>query len=238
MIRRPVAPAPLDEPVTEVFANAKVAGPAPDPERRYSAPSGFDGSTQRMEPTPEPETEVFAAAVPPRTQEQPTKTAAPQAIPARGEDKPPARKRSWGWVVAVLLVIAALVAVAALATALLTRDKAPVVSQEDLVRDAITQFDTAIKKGDLAAIRSLTCGETLENYVNVDDGAWLALHERVTAAEEYPVVASIDQVVINGEHAEANVTTFMAKASEVRSTRSFDLQFRDNQWKICQGPVG
>ncbi|MGC7323060.1 DUF4878 domain-containing protein, partial [Mycobacteroides abscessus subsp. massiliense] len=31
-----------------------------------------------------------------------------------------------------------------------------------------------------------------------------------------------------------NVTSFMAFAPQTRSSRSFDLQFRDNQWKICQ----
>jgi hypothetical protein len=41
-------------------------------------------------------------------------------------------------------------------------------------------------------------------------------------------------VVVNGEHAEANVTSFLAFDPATRSTRSFDLQFRDNQWKICQ----
>ena len=40
------------------------------------------------------------------------------------------------------------------------------------------------------------------------------------------------------DHAEANVTTFMAYAPQTRSTRSFDLQFRDEQWKICQAPTG
>lgn len=52
--------------------------------------------------------------------------------------------------------------------------------------------------------------------------------------KQYPVIASIDQVVVNGAHAEANVTTFMAFDPQVRSTRSLDLQFRDDQWKICQ----
>ncbi|HEX2213458.1 MAG TPA: DUF4878 domain-containing protein, partial [Mycobacterium sp.] len=31
-------------------------------------------------------------------------------------------------------------------------------------------------------------------------------------------------------------TAFMAYAPQTRSTRSFDLEFRDEQWKICQGP--
>ena len=50
------------------------------------------------------------------------------------------------------------------------------------------------------------------------------------------MVASIDQVVVNDNHAEANVTSFMAFDPGTRSTRSFDLEFRDEQWKICQAP--
>jgi hypothetical protein len=48
------------------------------------------------------------------------------------------------------------------------------------------------------------------------------------------VVADIDRVVVNGNHAEAKVTAFMAYAPQVRSTRSFALQYRDDQWKICE----
>jgi hypothetical protein len=48
------------------------------------------------------------------------------------------------------------------------------------------------------------------------------------------VVASVDEVVVNGDRAEANVTSFMAFDPATRSVRSFDLQFRDNEWKICQ----
>jgi hypothetical protein len=45
-------------------------------------------------------------------------------------------------------------------------------------------------------------------------------------------------VVVNGNHAEANVTAFMAYAPQTRSTRSFDLQYRDDQWKICESNSG
>ena len=48
------------------------------------------------------------------------------------------------------------------------------------------------------------------------------------------MVASVDDVVVNGDHAEANVTSYMAFDPATKSTRSFDLQFRDDQWKICQ----
>jgi hypothetical protein len=150
--------------------------------------------------------------------------------------KPPRSRRSWGWVVALLLVIAALVAVAILGTVLLTRGSTPKASEEDKVRTTIQNFDVAVQNGDLAALRSITCGTTRDSYVNYDEQAWKETHSRVAAAKQYPVVASIDQVVVNGQHAEANVTTFMAYAPQTRSTRSFDLQFRDEQWKICQAP--
>jgi hypothetical protein len=140
-------------------------------------------------------------------------------------------------VIAVLLVIAALVAIAILGTVLLTRNSTA-SSQEDKVRATIENFDAAVQSGDLATLRSITCGSTRDNYVNYDQRAWDETHARVAAAKQYPVVSSIDQVMVNDDHAEANVTTFMAFAPQTRSTRSFDLQFRDDQWKICQAPTG
>jgi hypothetical protein len=211
------------------------------PERRFTAPSGFDaGSTQVIETAPEPATEVFAVSQHPTGAAPPTEPianpVAPQHIPGRTEPAKPQRRRSWGWVIALILVIAAIVAVAILGTVLLTRDTTPPVSQEDLVRTTIQNFDAAIKKGDLAALRSITCGETADSYIKYDDKQWNAIHSGVAAARQYPVVASIDQVVVNEKHAEANVTVFMAFDPSTQSTRSFDLEFRDEQWKICQAP--
>ena len=67
-----------------------------------------------------------------------------------------------------------------------------------------------------------------------DQQAWKDTYAKVSAARQYPVVASIDEVVVNGDHAEANVTSYMAYDPSTTSTRSFDLQFRDDQWQICQ----
>jgi len=224
------------EPETEIMPPAEPDQATPgtqEGERRFTAPSAFDaGVTQRIDTPPDPETEVF----PPAASTDP-KAGGPQVIPPRGDaPKPPTTRRSWGWVIALVLVIAALVAVAILGTVLLSRASEPEVSQEDLVRATIQNFDIAVQSGDLATLRSITCGATRDNYVKYDDRAWAETHARVAAAKQYPVVASIDQVVINGDHAEANVTTFMAFAPQTRSTRSFDLQFHDNQWKICQAP--
>lgn len=230
---------PEHEPATEVFrapAAPDHAAPSAD-ERRFTAPSGFDGSTQKIDTPPDPATEVFA---PPSGDQG--KPAAPQVIPPRDEtaSRPPTAattRRSWGWVIAVVLVIAALVAIAILGTVLLTRDSSSAGSQEDRVRETIQTFDSAIQRGDLATLRSITCGTTRDNYVNYDQKAWDETHDRVEAAKQYPVVASIDQVIVNDDHAEANVTTFMAFAPQTRSTRSFDLQYRDDEWKICQAPA-
>jgi hypothetical protein len=229
------------EPATEILLSAEAQSQLPadeataPAERRYTAPSGFDGSTQRIDTPADPATEVMPPV--PADQMGQQKLVAPQVIPPRGDaPQPPRTRRSWGWVVALILVIAALVAVAILGTLLLTRDSTPKVSEEDKVRTTIQNFDVAVQKGDLATLRSITCGATRDSYVNYDERAWTETHSRVAAAKQYPVVASVDQVVVNGGHAEANVTTFMAYAPQTRSSRSFDLQFRDDQWKICQAP--
>jgi hypothetical protein len=229
----PVVEDDCHQPPTETDSETEViAASEPPPERRYTAP-GFDaGSTQIIDRTPDPETEIFSTPTEVfRVSDSPVHIASPQLIPAR---VPLTRRRSWGLVIAVIAAIAVLAAVAIVAVVLLTRDGSPKASQEDMVRTTIQQFDTAVQSGDLATLRTITCGQTRDNYVNYDDRAWAETHERVATARQYPVVASIDQVVVNGNHAEANVTSFMAFDPATRSTRSFDLQFRDNQWKICQ----
>jgi hypothetical protein len=240
------APPPIvEEHPTEVMAVEETGtidtGPPTEEvpaERRYTAPSGMDSSaTKFIEANPDPATEIIST---PNGPMSPNKPVVPQMIPPRGDVPPPpptpSRRRSWGWVIALILVIAALAAVAILGTLLLTRDSDSKESQEQKVRSTIENFDVAVQNGDLATLRSITCGTTRDSYVNYDDRSWTDTHARVAAAKRYPVVASIDQVVINGDHAEANVTTFMAYAPQTRSTRSFDLQFRDDQWKICQAP--
>jgi hypothetical protein len=139
---------------------------------------------------------------------------------------------------AVIPIVIALAAIALAGTLLLTRHSAATVSQEHAVRATIQKFDAAVQTGDLATLRSVTCGATHDGYMDYDDQAWAQSYQRVSAAKQYPMIASVDQIVINGQHAEANITTFMAYDPQIRTTRSLDLQFRDDQWKICQPPSG
>jgi hypothetical protein len=212
-------------------------------ERRFTAP-GFDAKeTQVIATTPEPATEVFTTPPGPEgTGAQyglPPKPAVPQSIPPRLGAKPATSKQfNWGWVLTLIVIVLALAAIAILGTVLLTRSKHTKVSQEDQVRHAIESFDVAIQRGDLTTLRTITCGTTRDGYADYDEHGWDESYRRVSAAKQYPVISSIDQVVVNGQHAEANVTTFMAFDPQTRSTRSLDLQYRDNQWKICQSPSG
>lgn len=210
-------------------------------ERRFTAP-GFDAKeTTVIATTPEPATEVFSTPGEgqPAQFGAPAKAAVPQSIPPRlGGKLRTSRQVNWGWVLALVVIVLALAAIAILGTVLLTRGKHTKASQEDLVRTTIQSFDTAIQKGDLTTLRTITCGTTRDGYADYDEHSWDETYRRVSAARQYPVIASIDQVVVNGQHAEANVTTFMAYDPQVRSTRSLDLQYRDDQWKICQSPSG
>jgi hypothetical protein len=239
---------PNDTETETVVINKPDDDPAANPEeqmaeRRFTAP-GFDAKeTQVIATTAEPATEVFpptpASAGPHAQMGGIPKPVAPQSIPRRGGGKLRASKQfNWGWVLAIVVIILAVTAIAILLTVLLTRGQHSKVSQEDQVRHAIQNFDTAVQRGDLTGLRTMTCGATRDGYVDYDEHSWDETYRRVSAAKQYPVIASIDQVVVNGQHAEANVTTFMAYDPEVRSTRSLDLQYRDDQWKVCQNSSG
>ena len=222
------------EPATEIFAPADptemfapVEEPAED-QRRFTAPSAFDSSTQIIGAAPaDPATEILD--LPGAEEPAAPRTAGPQAIPARGEVPavPSPRRRSWGWVIALVLVIAALVAVAVLVTVLLTRGGSP----SDQVRSAIESYTTAVQNGDLATLRSITCGD----YDAFEDQQWQELHAKMVANKEVPVMSSIDAVVVDGDRAEANVTTYRPADPGALSTRSFDLRRVGDTWKVCEG---
>jgi len=219
-------------------------GPEPaaedDEERRFTAP-GFDAKeTAVIDTPPEPATEVIASATDPDATELLEVTPHPAPPPStRFISKLRPRGRfTWGWVLTIVVIIAALAAIAILGTMLLLRAAHPEASPEQQVRQTIAQYDIAVQRGDLSALRGMTCGTARDGYADYDDHAWAETVSRVTAAKQYPVIASIDQVVVNGQHAEANVTAFMAYDPQTRSTRSLDLQYRDNQWKICQATSG
>lgn len=210
----PAEPVFADSEPTEVIDVASGDDEAGD-ERRYTAP-GFDaGSTQIIDRVPDPPTELIA-----------TLRTGPQEIP-------PAAPRRPRWRRPGALVVAALMIAAVLGLFLWQRSSAA-ASRENQVRTAIETFDSAVRAGDLAMLRTLTCGQTRKNYDDYDQEAWSDTYAKVMAAKQYPVVASIDEVAVHGDHAEANVTAYMAYDPATTSRRSFDLEYRDSRWKICE----
>lgn len=219
------------DPVTEVIEipteMSGTAAPASADERRYTAP-GFDaGFTQIIDRIPDDEAGLMAAPTQALPSSPRLRAASPQAIHPRTPQRP-------SWLIPILLLVAALIAAAVVGLVLIKRSHAAQAARENAVRSTIEKFDSAVRNGDLTTLRKVTCGQTQQTYDNYDDTAWADTYARVSAAKQYPVVASIDEVVVNGEHAEANVTSYMAFDPSTKSTRSFDLQLRDHQWKICQ----
>lgn len=218
------------DPVTEVIeiGDAIAAADAVTGERRYTAP-GFDaGSTQIIDRVPDAET-AFIATHTGAFGIAGSHPAAPQAIAPSSAERPRSK-----WLMPVILFLTALAAALVLGLILLKKADSAKAARENMVRSTIETFDTAVRNGDLATLRNVTCGQTQDNYVSYDDGTWADTYARLSAAKQYPVIASIDEVVVNGEHAEANVTSYMASDPASTSIHSFDLQFRDDQWKICQ----
>jgi hypothetical protein len=228
---RAYAPAADTDPVTEVIelpaeAGLSASGQGLHDARRYTAP-GFDaGYTQIIDRVPDDETEFITMPAQPYGSGSRVRRTGRRAIAPGAPQRP-------SWLIPILLLVAALLAAAIVGLVLFKRSEAK-AARENAVRSTIESFDAAVRNGDLATLRDVTCGQTRQTYVNYDDAAWSDAYARVSAAKQYPVVASIDQVVVNGDHAEANVISYMAFDPGTTSVRSFDLQLRDGQWKICQ----
>ena len=158
------------DPITEVIEIGDLGGQSDTAtgERRYTAP-GFDaGSTQIIDRVPDAETEFMSATAHAFdvTGSHP-RTVGPQAIPPSSQS--PRQSR---WLIPVILFIAALAAALILGVILLKKADSAKTSRENMVRSTIQTFDAAVQKGDLATLRSVTCGQTRDNYVNFDDRTW------------------------------------------------------------------
>src|SRR6202000_2083789 len=151
------------DPATEVIGPAGQEQQPPMPqlqpgERRFTAP-GFDAKeTAIINAANAPAPGAFEPGRPPGVGQSGARIATPQLIPPRlGAKLRPSGQRSWGWVLALILIILALAAIAVLGTVLLTRnDRKAKASQEDQVRSTIQSFDAAVQTGDLTTLGRIT----------------------------------------------------------------------------------
>lgn len=164
--------------------------------------------------------------------------ARPQYIPPREPAREPRTRRPIGrWVAALLVVAVAIGGVVAFAL-LRGGPTTTGASDEDRIRVAIDDFTTALRDGDLAALRSGTCGPLASFYGGISDEDFAATHDAAVASGSIPDVLSVDTIQITSAEA-PDVTTAIAQVTArggnetAPSPRTFDLALEDETWKVC-----
>ncbi|OZE99597.1 hypothetical protein CH299_14140 [Rhodococcus sp. 14-2686-1-2] len=208
--------------------------------------------------TPENQTEAETTAIPavePPATPVPRPHAVPQRIPARGEvprpaqqpagprpqpsdrsassaGSAPARKTSKRWLGALAAAVVVIVAVGAAAFFYLSRDGGE-DSPEAQIRTSVTSFTEALASGDLATLRSSSCGDLATYYRDIPDAEFADVHRVAVEQGNVPVMEGIDAVQITGDTAIAQIIAYTEANPNERSPRTFDLRLEDETWKVC-----
>ncbi|ONM49642.1 hypothetical protein B0T44_12100 [Nocardia donostiensis] len=191
------------------------------PRPQASAPSPADiqptvAAHQVSGPRPQPH-----LAQPQRVGPAPT-----AAEPAAGGGKP----KRW-----LIVAGAAAVLVVALIAALVvgSGDDSP----QAQIRNVITSYTQALEDGDLAALRSATCGSLHDFYQGLSEDQFAGVHQQSVEQGSIPEVTSVDAIRITDNTAIAQATVH-TEADPATSARTFDLQHTDDGWKVCDPPAG
>ncbi|WP_433757576.1 Rv0361 family membrane protein [Nocardia sp. CA-135398] len=165
----------------------------------------------------------------------PRPMAQPQRItPGRqSADAEAPAERSKRWLVIGAAAVA-LIAVIGLAAVLIGNrgDSSP----EAKVRTTISDYTGALKSGDLAALRSSTCGQLHDFYQNIAADQFAGVHQLSMDRKNIPVVASVDTIKITDKTAIAQATVYTDADPTKRSARTFDLEQTADGWKVCEPP--
>ncbi|TLF70664.1 hypothetical protein FEK33_03575 [Nocardia asteroides NBRC 15531] len=193
------------------------------PPRPASAPSPADiQPTRPAQQLAEGKRQVAPPDMP-RPVAPPQRIEAPQE-PAQQQGKP---KR---WLLAAagaaVLVVALIAAVVVLMTG---GDNSP----EGQVRTAIGTYADALRSGDLADLRSSTCGQLHDFYQGITPEQFTGVHQLSAERGSIPIVESVDAVRITGDTALAEATVYTSADPSKRTARTFDLQQTDGTWKVC-----
>ena len=97
----------------------------------------------------------------------------------------------------------------------------------------VDTFVTALAAGDLATLRTSTCGGLAEFYATVDPAKFAEIHELAEQQGSVPVVTSVDKVQITDSHAIVQVTAHPAGTPTDVTERTFDLSEVGGEWKVC-----
>ncbi|WP_433523426.1 hypothetical protein ACQPZ2_42150 [Nocardia pseudovaccinii] len=197
-----------------------------------SAPRG-PGRPRQVASAPSPaDTQLTRPAQPVTGSQmaQPQRITPPGQQPAAAE-VPAERSKRWLFLGAAAV---ALIAVIGLAVALIggRSDNSP----EAKVRATITDYTQALKSGDLAALRSTTCGQLHDFYQGIAADQFAGVHQLSMDRKNIPVVASVDAIKITDKTAIAQATVYTDADPTKRSARTFDLEQTADGWKVCDPP--
>ena len=211
---------------------SKTAKPTPAAEPRTDEPEQ-DGPHQVGPKQDKPEQDGPHQVGPKqdRPQKVGPKKVGPQRIgPAPARTEQPSHKKWWAALVAAVVVIAA---VAAGAYLLLDRSSVD-DSPEAQIRSTVESFTRALASGDLAALRSSSCGDLAAFYRDIPDAEFADVHRVTQEQGSIPTLDSIDAIqVADDGTAIAQVITHTEDNPNDRSPRTFDLRLEDDQWKVC-----
>jgi hypothetical protein len=155
-------------------------------------------------------------------------------MPTRIEPAAPEKtKRSGkGWYIAAAAAGVAVLAAIGVAVFISSNSGSGESSPEAQVQTAISTYVDALQTGDLATLRTSTCGALGEYYRTIPDTAFAQVHDNAVAQKTIPQVGAVDAVRITDDTAIAQVQASLPSTGE-QSWRTFDLERQDGTWKVC-----
>ncbi|MBW0289835.1 MULTISPECIES: Rv0361 family membrane protein [Rhodococcus] len=216
------APTPRPKPEPATVAIPKATQPTPPPRQAPTPPP-----PQRAAPQPPQRAapqRVGVAATPPPAQPMPTRIepAAPEKTKRSGK----------GWYIAAAAAGVAVLAAIGVAVFVSSNSGSGESSPEAQVQTAISTYVDALQTGDLATLRTSTCGALGEYYRTIPDAAFAQVHDNAVAQKTIPQVGAVDAVRITDDTAIAQVQASLPSTGE-QSWRTFDLERQDGTWKVC-----
>lgn len=258
----PTADEKPTEAISTTPAAEEAAADAVENQADDDVPLRTEGEIAEPEADPEtPDAETVAIEAVPAAVRPPVKKphAEPRRIPARGEDAsadartslpqprksapqaspqrvgpPPEQRRRGGrrWFGALAAALVLIVAAGVAGYLYLSRDTDD-SSPEAEIRTTITSFTQALSSGDLATLRTSSCGDLAAYYRDIPDAEFADVHRVAVEQGNIPVVDGVDAVQITDDTALAQVIAYTAANPNERSPRTFDLQLDGDVWKVC-----
>lgn len=224
------------EPATVAIPKASPKPPAPEP-ATVAIPKAPQPQMpppqmpQRQSPQPKAPQPVRAA---PQRVGVAAGISPQQPLPTRIEPAAPEQtKRSGkGWYIAAGAAAVAIVAAIGVALYVSSESSSGENSPEAQVQTAISTYVDALASGDIAALRTATCGSLADYYQSVPDDAFAQVHQNAVTQKTIPQVSAVDAVRITDDTAIAQVEASIPATGE-RSWRTFDLERQDGTWKVC-----